>query len=278
MPGIRFHPSAQERTSAGFPRARLSVDGLASLAVSPRLLLSVVAFGLSNCYRYYAAEQPRCQEGVHFTGWARQSHRVAEDHLSLPRFGGRCYYRASESVERAGPDRLCWSVPVPRRQSRISCQGASRKDQGSYPQISQLHAEDGRQRGISCQGAKTQGHGHHKDDRRPMATAGRAHHRRCPRDGGWPRLWRAAPGRNLAQRRRGVSPCLPICEKPSSSRASYADLSPTQGRERLGGTPRQNLAQGATPPGRGSFTGCPADRFALRWFLFYTVGGQDRSP
>ena len=31
MPDARFHPSAQERTSAGFPRARLSVCGLAAL-------------------------------------------------------------------------------------------------------------------------------------------------------------------------------------------------------------------------------------------------------
>jgi len=42
---LPFHPSAQERTSAGLLRARLSVHGPASLAVSLRLLFSVTAFG-----------------------------------------------------------------------------------------------------------------------------------------------------------------------------------------------------------------------------------------
>jgi len=39
--------SARERTSVGFLRARLSVYGLASLAASPHLLLSVTAFEVS---------------------------------------------------------------------------------------------------------------------------------------------------------------------------------------------------------------------------------------
>ena len=43
------HPSAQERTSAGFLRAGLSVHDPASLAVSPRLLLSVTAFRRQWC-------------------------------------------------------------------------------------------------------------------------------------------------------------------------------------------------------------------------------------
>jgi len=43
---VRFHLSAQERTSAGFLRAGLPVRDPASLAASTRLLLSVSAFTL----------------------------------------------------------------------------------------------------------------------------------------------------------------------------------------------------------------------------------------
>ncbi len=66
LPGIRFHPSAQERTSTRLLRAGLSVHGPASLAASSRLLLSVTAFEyVSNLAwpscPHYAAKARFCQ-------------------------------------------------------------------------------------------------------------------------------------------------------------------------------------------------------------------------